>query len=194
MMLLTALLTPLRLFNDAALRVGRAVAIAAMALMTLAILIQVFWRYVLSSPLPWPDEAARFCMLWLAGLMAPIAYRRGGFVAIGMLAEALPARLGAVLNLALLAVSGLVLAVALPIGWAEITGFSAKFATASLYYPTLDGEWTKIPRWWMSSSLFVCAVMLACVNVELILRSLIDLLGGESGSRPGSRADVAGDF
>ena len=44
---------------------GPAVAIVAIALMVLAILIQVFFRYALNNALPWPDEAARFLMLWM---------------------------------------------------------------------------------------------------------------------------------
>ena len=49
--------------------------------LVLAILVQVVFRYGFNNALPWPDEAARFCMLWMTGLMAPTAFRRGGFVA-----------------------------------------------------------------------------------------------------------------
>ena len=71
--------------NEGILRIGRAIGVVAVALMVVAILIQVFFRYVLNNALPWPDEAARFCMLWMTGLMAPTAFRTGGFVAIDML-------------------------------------------------------------------------------------------------------------
>ena len=87
---LLGVLTPLRLFNDVVLAVGRFLAATALAFMVVFILTQVFFRYVLNSALPWPDEAARFAMLWMTGLMAPTAYRRGGFVAIDMMARALP--------------------------------------------------------------------------------------------------------
>ena len=180
MAILHAALWPFQTWNDIVLKIGRWVSIVAIGLMVLAILTQVFFRYVLNNALPWPDEAARFMMLWMTGLMAPMAYRRGGFVAIDMLVEALPKGIGAILSLFLLVVSGAVLAVALPIGWGEITGFSAKFATASLYIPTaLDfSEWLRVPRWWMMLSLLVGVVLLLIVNIELILRTLITLLGG----------------
>ena len=96
------LLIPFQIFNYVVLRIGRGVAIVAIALMVVAILIQVFFRYVLNNALPWPDEAARFAMLWMTGLIAPMAYRRGGFVAIDMLVMALPERIGAILSLFLL--------------------------------------------------------------------------------------------
>ena len=86
--ILKSLLIPFQIWNDVALKIGRAVGIVAIGLMVLAILIQVFFRYVLNNALPWPDEAARFMMLWLTGLMAPTAYRRGGFVAIDMAVRA----------------------------------------------------------------------------------------------------------
>jgi TRAP-type C4-dicarboxylate transport system permease small subunit len=186
MALLHGLLWPIQLWNDVVLKIGRGISVVFIAVMVLAILIQVFFRYVLNNALPWPDEAARFCMLWLTGLMAPTAYRRGGFVAIDMVVMALPARVGEIVSLLLLFIAGIVLAVAIPIGLAEVTGFGGTFASASLYVPlsiTFD-EWLRVPRAWMMASLFVGAVLLFIVNIELILRSLISLLGGADDLRP----------
>jgi TRAP-type C4-dicarboxylate transport system permease small subunit len=177
MALLRGLLWPFQTWNDILLPIGRWISIAAIGLMVLAILVQVFFRYVLNNALPWPDEAARFCMLWLVGLMAPTAFRRGGFVAIDMLARALPFRAAQLLNLFLFLIALLVLVVALEIGWGEVTGFSGKFKTASLYYPTAEG-WERMPRAWMMWSLVVGLILLVSVNVELILRTIIALLGG----------------
>ena len=81
-----AILNALAWANTLILRAGRLLAWMALALMVAVILTQVFCRYVLNNALPWPDEAARFLMLWMTGLMAPSAYRWGGFVSIGMLA------------------------------------------------------------------------------------------------------------
>ncbi len=178
MALLLGLLWPLQLFNDVVLRIGRAIAIVAIALMVVAILIQVFFRYVLNNPLPWPDEAARFAMLWMTGLIAPMAYRRGGFVAIDMAVRALPERLAAILSLFLLIVAGVVLGWAVDLGWNDVTGFMSRAKTASLYYLNADLEWVKMPRRWMMSSLFVGVVLLFIVNLELFLRALITMLGG----------------
>ncbi|MEO0865628.1 MAG: TRAP transporter small permease, partial [Pseudomonadota bacterium] len=71
--------------------------------------------------------------------------------------------------------------VAVNIGYSELTGFSAKFNTASLYVPlSLDfSEWLRVPRSWMMASLFVGVVLLFIVNIELILRALITFLGGK---------------
>ncbi len=180
---LKGILVPFQVWNDIVLKIGRWIAILAIALMVIAILVQVFFRYALNNPLPWPEEAARFMMLWMTGLIAPMAYRRGGFVAIDMLLVALPRTLGALLSLLLLVIAGAVLIFAVQIGWAEVTGFGGRIATSSLFYPTGDG-WTKVPKAWMLSSLAVGVTLLLIVNIELILRSVIELLGGADDLKP----------
>ncbi len=191
--------------NGGILRIGRAIGIIAVALMVVAILIQVFFRYVLNNALPWPDEAARFCMLWMTGLMAPTAFRAGGFVAIDMLSAALPKIIAAVLSLFLLLVSALVLYWAIGIGYKEVTGIGGKFGTAALYVPfqplgicdgTLglkaqgDGAWCRVPRSWMMMSIFIGVILLFWVNIELILRSLVGLAGGRDELPPLDTAEV----
>lgn len=189
--ILLAVLAPLGAVNEVALKIGRGIGACAVALMVVAILIQVFFRYVLNNALPWPDEAARFCMLWMAGLMAPTAFRRGGFVAIDMVPRALPRVPSLLLGLVLLLLSLMVLYWGLTIGWREVTGFAGSFKTASLWtffsiefangVPWFEVDWglQKMPRSHMMASLVVGVVLLISVNVELILRAVIALLGGE---------------
>jgi TRAP-type C4-dicarboxylate transport system permease small subunit len=177
---LLAVLAPFRVVNETVFRLGRGLGVICVAAMVVAILIQVFFRYVLNNALPWPDEAARFAMLWMTGLMAPTAFRRGGFVAIDMVVRLLPVRVGALLSLFLLFVMLLVLVIAVQIGWSEVTGFGGRFATASLYVPTNFAftEWFRVPRSWMMASLLVGIVMMISANIEMILRAVIALLGG----------------
>ncbi len=179
----------LAMFNTRINVVGQRVAIAAMALMVLAILVQVCFRYVIGNPLSWTEEAARFLMLWMAAVVAPTAFRRGGFVAIDMLREALPKAMASVLWLLLLLLALVVLSVAVDIGWSEVTGFSGSFKTASLMtlftvefadgFPwiAIDWGWQKMPRNQMMASLLVGAVMMVLMCVELILREIIIIAG-----------------
>ncbi|MEC9196491.1 MAG: TRAP transporter small permease subunit [Pseudomonadota bacterium] len=177
MVLFDGLLRLLSGINDRLLMVGRGIGIFAVAVMVAVTLLQVFCRYVLGNALPWPDEAARFCMLWMTGLMAPTAFRRGGFVAIDVLPSMMPRRAASLLNLLLLMVSLAVLVVAVQIGWKEVTGLGGRFASASLYIPTaVDfSAWYRVPRSWMMASIFVGVVLLILVNLELILRNLFQL-------------------
>lgn len=55
------------------------------------VLAQIVWRYGLGSPLVWSEEAARYLYVWVALLGWAVAARRGTHIAIGMLADRLPA-------------------------------------------------------------------------------------------------------
>jgi TRAP-type C4-dicarboxylate transport system permease small subunit len=178
MAILLWLLKPLEVVLDVVLRVGRLIAIFAIGLMVCAIILQVFFRYVLGNALPWPEELAIFLMLWMTAAIAPSAYRRGGFVALEILTAALPTRAAAFLALVLLLISGAVLYIGAQMGLGEMTSLAGKFKSASLKYPTPDG-WEKMPNSWQIASLVTGLWLLLVVNVELILRNIITLLGGE---------------
>ena len=179
MSLLIFIMQVLCKFNNFILRICRNLGVLAVVLMVVAILIQVFFRYILNNALPWPDEAARFCMLWMTGLMAPTAFRRGGFVAIDFINQFIPSIINVILSMVLLLLSLLVLITSVQIGYAEVTGFGGRFATASLYFPvSIDLQnWYRIPRSWMMMSLLIGCVLLILVNLELIGRNIIFKLG-----------------
>ncbi|MGB0661478.1 MAG: TRAP transporter small permease [Mangrovicoccus sp.] len=205
MQALLILLWPIERLNSALLGLGRGIAVVALALMVAVILLQVVCRYLLNNALPWPDEAARFLMLWMTGLAAPSAYRRGGFVAIDMVSRFMPALLAGLLALSLLLISGAVLAMGLELGHKHVMS-GCLFKSASLWLPFklsfalplpgldmsltlctradaalgLDWGWVKMPLALMYASLLVGVFLLLLVNIELILRSLITLLGGET--------------
>lgn len=57
-------------------RVGGHCALLGLAVMLVAILIQVVARYVFDAPPPWTEELARYAMLWAGMLGATMAYYR----------------------------------------------------------------------------------------------------------------------
>jgi TRAP-type C4-dicarboxylate transport system permease small subunit len=180
MRLLIAVCNALGAVNGALLAAGLAVGALFMGLMVVVILTQVFFRYVIGSALAWPEEASRFLMLWATGLMAPTAFRRGGFVAIDMVVRLLPRGVATVLSLALLGLTLMVLWVAVQIGWTEVTGLGGRFETDSLRVPvSFDLQtWMKVPKAWMMASLLTGVALLLSVTVELLLRNIVALLGG----------------
>lgn len=215
MAILLALLRPLQAVLDVVLRFGRGFATLAIGLMVVSILVQVFMRYVLNNALPWPEEAARFMMLWMTGLIAPSAYRRGGFVAIDMIQGFLPRIVGALLSLTLLFIALVVLLWAVKLGHKHTFG-SCLFKSSTLWLPFkfefavpipltgldltvctrkspsfgFEWGWTKMPLSLSFLSLWVGVVLLTVVTVELILRALIGLLGGEDRLRPMMDAEL----
>jgi TRAP-type C4-dicarboxylate transport system permease small subunit len=171
--------------NGALLALGRWIGAVCLGLMVVAILVQVFFRYALNNALPWPEETSRFLMLWSTGLMAPTAFRRGGFVAIDMVVRLLPRVVATLLSVFLMVVTVLLLWIALGIGWSEVTGIGGRFETDSLRVPvSLDlSVWMKVPKSWMMASLLVGVALLLLVAVELALRNLYALIRGPDGLR-----------
>ena len=82
---------------DAAIIWVTAIAVVALMLtMVGAILLGVFFRYVLDSALPWPEELARFALVWLTMLGAGLVVRYGGHIAVRFVVdrlEGLPRRI-----------------------------------------------------------------------------------------------------
>ncbi|EAQ63670.1 putative membrane protein [Marinomonas sp. MED121] len=147
-------------------KVGRNIAWVLVALMISVILLQVFFRYVLNSALPWPEEAARALMIWMMAVVAGEAYRKGGFVAIDMLILALPTKLASVLKLALYLLAGLVLFKLFTLG---IDFFERGFRSraASIH----------ISRAWIYLAMPVCFFTMLLSNIELVLREIGCLMG-----------------
>lgn len=193
MQILFTLIKPLEWANDIAGQLGRNLSVVAMALMVVIILTQVFFRYALNNALPWPDEAARFLMLWLAGLMGPIAMRRGSMVAITSLHNLLPGILCQLLILFLLLLSLVVLIVAINLGWGHVNS-GWLFASSSLKLPLhlIGMKAIKIKLAWSYMSLFVGYCLMFLVNLELVIRVFITILGGSAHLKPLQTEQPAG--
>lgn len=193
MQILFTLIKPLEWANDIAGQLGRNLSVVAMALMVVIILTQVFFRYALNNALPWPDEAARFLMLWLAGLMGPIAMRRGSMVAITSLHNLLPGILCQLLILFLLLLSLVVLIVAINLGWEHVNS-GWLFASSSLKLPLhlIGMKAIKIKLAWSYMSLFVGYCLMFLVNLELVIRVFITILGGSAHLKPLQTEQPAG--
>jgi len=60
--------------------------------MCLLIFAQVFFRFVVFLALPWTEELARYLMIWMAMLGAPLALRMDRHIGVGIVLERLPRR------------------------------------------------------------------------------------------------------
>ena len=56
-------------------------------------IVAVFWRYVLSNPLRWPNDLTGWALVALVMLGVAEAYRRGDHIAMDLVSAALPGRL-----------------------------------------------------------------------------------------------------
>ena len=164
-------------FNSTILRIGRQLAWIAIFLMVVVILIQVFFRYILNNALPWPDELARFLMLWMTGFIAPSAYRWGGFVSIEMLPKLLPKLIENILLLILLSISLFILIIGFQLGLQHIKiGWIFESSSIKIPFHLVGGEQKALKLAWMYMSLPVGIFLLILVNIELILRKIFLIL------------------
>lgn len=58
-----------------------------MFLITISVIWQVVSRYLLGNPASWPDEIARFSMIWIAMLGGVYVYAQGKHLAVTILPE-----------------------------------------------------------------------------------------------------------
>ena len=85
------------MINRIILEVCRYTAISLTIGIAVIVAAGVFWRYVLNDSLTWSEELAKFFMVWLVFVGAPIALRVGDHVAIHIFPDALPSRLRSIL-------------------------------------------------------------------------------------------------
>ena len=166
--------------NTFFLRIGRQIAWIAILLMVIVIIIQVFFRYVLNNALPWPDEVARFLMLWMTGLIAPSAYRWGGFVSIDMLQRFLPKILSNILVFLILIISLTVLLIGFEMGLKHINaGWIFSSSSIKLPYSLLGGKTEAMKLAWMYMSLPIGILLLISVNIELTLKTILSTFSSQ---------------
>lgn len=169
---------PLSRFNSYVLALCGNLAWMILMLMVAVVFLQVIFRYVFNNALAWPDEAARFLMLWMIGLIAPSSYHSSGFVAIDMIPRMMPEKLFWLLSSFILILSSFVLFTCIYYGWKHTTGFGGNFNSASLKIPL---DWFELGTFrvklrFMYASLLLGVILLIFVNIELILISVLKFL------------------
>ncbi|MDE0113452.1 MAG: TRAP transporter small permease [Albidovulum sp.] len=61
-------------------------------LMVVVTLAQVIFRYVIAAPLPWSEELARYCFVWIVFLGGAIGLSRGIHLGVDLFVNLLPDR------------------------------------------------------------------------------------------------------
>ncbi len=65
---------------------------AISVLMVVVTLAQVVFRYVIAAPLPWSEELARYCFVWIVFLGGAIGLSRGIHLGVDLFVNLLPDR------------------------------------------------------------------------------------------------------
>lgn len=75
---------------SALLAVTRLSIILVSILMVLVTLAQVIFRYVIAAPLPWSEELARYCFVWIVFLGGAVGLSRGIHLGVDLFVNMLP--------------------------------------------------------------------------------------------------------
>jgi len=146
--------TTSRRLAAAAAGVGAACAL----IMTLSLLLGVFYRYVLNASLTWTDEVALLAFSWTIFLFASVLARGFAHVRVTLVLSMLPAAARFMLerlNLLLVAAFG---ALMLWAGW-NFTGFTAQQVSPALRYPL----------WLQGSAIPVSGALILFHSIVLLL-------------------------
>lgn len=73
------------------LAVAKAGIVAISVLMVIVTLAQVIFRYVIAEPLPWSEELARYCFVWIVFLGGAVGLSRGIHLGVDLFVNMLPA-------------------------------------------------------------------------------------------------------
>ena len=101
-------------------RVAMGLLVVFGAVMSVIVMLQIFFRFVIYVPLPWSEELARYLMIWTGMVGSFVAMREGRHIGVTMVVNRLPPRAAAwvavfvqlvtILFLAIVAKQGLALA------------------------------------------------------------------------------------
>jgi len=81
--------------------------ITLMTVLVLTVLLQVFMRYIIGSPVTFTEELSRFLLIWLGLMAASYAYRQRSHLALDLLILKMRGRQKVVLNVIIHALIGL---------------------------------------------------------------------------------------
>ena len=71
-------------------RTVEAIAAGIVAISTILVCLNVFYRYVLETGIVWANEIPEFLLIWIAFLGAYLAYRNDNHIAFEMVVDAVP--------------------------------------------------------------------------------------------------------
>lgn len=152
-------------FNELFAKGARLIALSLIAVMTASVLVQVFFRYVLNRPISWTEEFSIFSMIWMAFLVAPIAYRSGANVSIEVLRDLFKGRAQSVLQLVL---TVLVLAILVVLFRHSLIYMRRGFGSTASSLPITMG--------WIYISMPLGLGAMIVVGLELLLRAVHELI------------------
>ncbi len=146
--------------------------VALIALIVIAITVQVFSRYPLGRPIAWVEETATYAFIWMVFVGASLGLKQGRHILISTFGSRLAPRPAAALRILVWALVLLTLAVLIVQGH-KVMGVEGRSKTISLPI--------ELPRsWFYSLPLTLSAASMALTSLYLLLQELLVLARGRA--------------
>lgn len=165
MSLLIKITTALSALNNIIIFLFKYLALSTVAAMTIIILVQVFFRYVLNNSLPWSEELARYLMVWMTFLTLPVVSRLQQHAALEIILGNISVYASSLLKLVLYVIIGIVIYYA----------FDRSYDFAMKGTRTLSAA-LPITKAWSYTALPVGFFVMGLVYAELFLLQIIQLI------------------
>ncbi len=138
---------------------------ALMMVMVAAVALQVFCRYVLSRPLPWPEELCGFLITWMTFLIADVLYKRESHNSVDFITRKLSKAAQRNIHLGIHAFSGVFLAF---LFYNSILLFMRQKGI-------IVGASLKIPRSFYTLSAIVGSLSMFVSSVSFVMEDIADM-------------------
>jgi TRAP-type C4-dicarboxylate transport system permease small subunit len=160
-----AVLAALGRANAALLFLCKWLSIVLVAAIAVIVIASVVFRYGLNDSIAWAEDAAKFLMVWLAFIGAPLGFRHGAHVSIELLPPLLPAALHPAFRFL---VHAAVLALMVVLAWQSWLFAVNGWAQVALTIGDLS-------MFWIFLSMPIGSAVMASVSLELLLTTLFGL-------------------
>ena len=154
--------------------------ICVVLVMTVEVLVGVFFRYALDAPIKWGEELARLMMMWVGLMGIAIALKDGDHMGLEMLVNRLSGRLLAFCNLAANTLVGIFLVILL------IWGLKVAIAGRVSILPALQIPWT----WSLIAVPITAGIQIIHVSAQILKETLI-IVNPQSQSDPGRNQHIS---
>ncbi|MDX2155298.1 MAG: TRAP transporter small permease [Hyphomicrobiaceae bacterium] len=149
--------------NEALLAGCRLVSIGLVAAIAVIVVMAVVFRYGFNNSLAWSEDAAKFLMVWMTFIGAPLGFRHGAHVAVELLPPGLPAIVRRAIRAIVFAIIIFVMAILMRNGWIFAWNGRSQIALTV-------GD---ISMFWIFVCMPIGATLMMLVAIEQLLRVLL---------------------
>ena len=138
------------------------IVVPLVAAMTVVIVLQVFFRYVMKGSLSWSEELARYLMVWVSFVGASIGVKRSAHVGVELAVSALPKNIQKITNYIAIIISIIFCIVV----FNASLGILQRQITGNQISPAM-----RIPMWWVYAAIPVGTFLMTVRFIQVLLKN-----------------------